>query len=57
MPAIFLVIIIIAIIAIIVFIKNVKVVPQAHSFVIERLGDTTSHGVQACIGRYLLLTG
>lgn len=38
MPAIFLVIIIIAIIAIIVFIKNVKVVPQAHSFVIERLG-------------------
>ncbi len=38
MPAIFIVIIIIAIIAIIVFIKNVKVVPQAHSFVIERLG-------------------
>ena len=38
MPAIFIVIIIIAIIAIIVFIKNVKVVPQAQSFVIERLG-------------------
>ena len=38
MPAIFIVISIIAISAIIVFIKNVKVVPQAHSFVIERLG-------------------
>lgn len=36
--AFFLVIIIIALIAILVLIKNVKVVPQAHSFVIERLG-------------------
>ena len=34
----FLVIIIIAIIIISILIKNVKVVPQAHSFVIERLG-------------------
>ncbi|MBQ1991902.1 MAG: SPFH/Band 7/PHB domain protein [Clostridia bacterium] len=38
MPNLFLVIIIIAIIAILVLIKNVKVVPQAHSYVIERLG-------------------
>ncbi len=38
MDLLFLVIIIIAILAILVFIKNVKVVPQAHSYVIERLG-------------------
>ena len=38
MPGLFFVIIIIAIIAILILIKNVKVVPQAHSFVIERLG-------------------
>ncbi len=37
-PSLFLVIILIAIIAILVLIKNVKVVPQAHSYVIERLG-------------------
>lgn len=34
----FLVIIIIALVAICVFVSNVKIVPQAHSFVIERLG-------------------
>ena len=38
MGPLFFVIIIIAIIVILVFIKNVKVVPQAHSYVIERLG-------------------
>lgn len=38
MPGLFLVIIIIAIIAILILVKNVKVVPQAHSYVIERLG-------------------
>jgi len=34
----FLVIIIIAVIALCIFVSNVKIVPQAHSFVIERLG-------------------
>ena len=34
----FLVIVIIAVIAICIFVSNVKIVPQAHSFVIERLG-------------------
>ena len=38
MPGLFFVIIIIAIIGLLILIKNVKVVPQAHSFVIERLG-------------------
>lgn len=38
MPGLFFVIIIIAIIAILILVKNVKVVPQAHSYVIERLG-------------------
>ena len=34
----FLVIVIIAVIVICIFVSNVKIVPQAHSFVIERLG-------------------
>ena len=34
----FLVIIIVALIALCIFVSNVKIVPQAHSFVIERLG-------------------
>lgn len=38
MGPLFFIIVIIAIIAIIVIITNVKVVPQAHSYVIERLG-------------------
>lgn len=38
MPGLFLVIIIIAIIGILILVKNVKVVPQANSYVIERLG-------------------
>ena len=38
MSPFFLVIVILAIIAILIFVANVKVVPQAHSFVIERFG-------------------
>lgn len=38
MGPLFFTIIILAILAILIFIKNVKVVPQAHSYVIERLG-------------------
>ncbi len=38
MSPLFLVIVIIALIAICIFVSNVKIVPQAHSFVIERLG-------------------
>lgn len=38
MPQLFLVIIIIALLALIIFIKNIKIVPQAYSFVIERWG-------------------
>ncbi|MEE0061124.1 MAG: SPFH domain-containing protein [Acutalibacteraceae bacterium] len=38
MDGIFLVVVIIAIIVILILVKNVKVVPQAHSYVVERLG-------------------
>lgn len=38
MPQLFLVIIIIALLALVIFIKNIKIVPQAYSFVIERWG-------------------
>ena len=38
MPQLFLVIIIIALLALIIFIKNIKILPQAYSFGIERLG-------------------
>lgn len=38
MPGLFFVIIIIALIVILILVKNVKVVPQANSYVIERLG-------------------